>query len=275
MSIPGTHSRPAAPVSPVAWPGRPAVERVRDTVTAWTEPAARHRRRLLRARASARLSTVVAATSTGATAILVPWHGVGAPDSFWLALTAGTVTATALSWQRVRQLVRTPPPPALPRSASSARPLMDRLSAARAALWTVLRSLGPLAGDTAADAAAAERSLGELAGRVVALEAAFACSPPEATAGLLEARSVLLGSLESGVRGYEDLLAAAAGCVAASAQEFGAASAQEFGAASAQEFGVAQGFSPVGYSAAARLADSADRLRGLTMGLAEVYAPRS
>ncbi len=261
MSLPGTRTLPTGSVGPFAVPGRPAVDRVRDTVTAWTEPAARHRRRLLRARASARCSTVVAATSTGAAAVLVPWHGVGGPDAFWVALTAGTLTGAVLSWQRVRRLLGTPPPPTLPRHGSAARPMMDRLATARSALATVLRSLGAVAGDTAADAAAAERSLAELAGRVAALEAALACAPPTAVGGLLEARAMLLGSLESGVRAYEDLVAAAAGCVAASAQGYGAASAQGYRAS-------ADPCTP-----SARLTESADRLRGITIGLTELMSP--
>lgn len=225
------------------------VGRIRETVVAWTDPYARHGRRIARASSRARAVTVCAAVTTGASAVLVPWHGVGAPDAFWVAATAGTLTGAAFAWDRVRRLGRTAPPPARPARSSAARPAMDRLAGARHALGAVLASLGPLAGDTAGEAASGQRALSDLAGRVVAVEAALAACPADAAPGLLAAQGGLLATLDEGVNAYEQLVAAAAGCVAVAAR------------------GDRTPF------ATRRLAEAADRLRGLTAGLVELTDP--
>lgn len=222
------------------------VGRIRETVVAWSDPLARHGRRIGRAQARARVASVGAAVTTGASAVLVPWHGIGAPDAFWVAATAGTMTAAAFAWQRVRRLVHAPPPVPRPSRTSTARPAMQRLAGARRALGAVLSSLGPLAGDTAQEAAAGQRALSDLARRISAVEAALGACPPDAVPGLVEARTVLLGTLDEGVVAYEQLVAAAAGCVAMAARGDRAAFATQ------------------------RLAEAGDRLRGLTAGLAEL-----
>src|SRR2546430_16390590 len=57
----------------------------------------RYFRQVRRLRRSARRWSVLAGTFGGASAVLVPYHGLGWPDAIWAALTGGT---PALSFWR-------------------------------------------------------------------------------------------------------------------------------------------------------------------------------
>lgn len=226
--------------------------RLQDAVAARTDPLARHRRRLRHSAGSVRRGAVATALLAGASAVLLPYHGLGLPDAGWLGLTAGAATWTVFAVRAHRQLARAVPLPA-PARGSAARPASDRLVAARRVLQGLLARLGPLAGDVAGDAAAGERALLEQAARIAALEAALAVAPGEAVAGLVEARRVLLAGLDAGVAAYERLVAAAAECLAVAGGAGGGAS------------------TAVGDpSAVRRLADAADALAGVTTGLVEL-----
>jgi len=55
-----------------------------------TDPRTRHLRRLRRLRNSARRWTVLAGLFGGASAVLVPYQGLGWPDAVWTALCGGS-----------------------------------------------------------------------------------------------------------------------------------------------------------------------------------------
>ncbi len=217
---------------------------LRDSMRGWGDPAVRHERAISRARAAVRHRVISAAVLTGGTVILVPYSGVGMLDVFWVAAAAGTGASAVLAARHVRWLERMPPPVRTPRRTSAARPAVDRLTRAGAALPPLLRRLGPATGDTATEAAAADRSLRDLAASIDSLESAVRVAPPGAHAGLVEARAVLLARLDEGTVAYEGLVAAAAECVA-----------------------VAAGSPDDG--AQIRLQDATDRLHGLAIGLGE------
>lgn len=223
------------------------VQLLRESIRGWGDPAVRHERAINRARAVARHRIIAAASLTGATAVLVPYSGVGWVDVLWAAAATGAGASAVLAGRYVRKLERRPPPVRVPRHASAARPAIDRLTRAGAALPELLRRLGVVAGDTAAEAAAADRSLRELAACIDSIESALQVTPPEAHAGLVEARAALLARLDEGTVAYERLVAAAAECVAV------AAGGPDDGARS-------------------RLREATDRLHGLAAGLSEAQS---
>lgn len=223
------------------------VQLLRDSVRGWGDPAVRHERAIRRARASARHRIVAAATLTGATVILVPYSGLGWLDVFWAAAATGAGASALLAGRYARRLERMPAPARLPRRTSTARPAVDRLARAGAALPVLLSRLGAASGDTAIEAAAADRSLRDLAASIDSIEAALQVTPHEAHAGLLEARAALLGRLDEGTAAFERLVAAAAECVAV------AAGGPDDGARH-------------------RLQEATDRLHGLAAGLSEVQS---
>lgn len=217
---------------------------LRESILGWGDPAVRHQRAVSRARAVAQRRIIAAAALTGATTVLVPYAGIGMIDVAWAAAAAGTAASAVLARRQSRRLERMPPPVRIPRRASSARPAVDRLTRAGAALADLLRRLGSPASDTAVEAAAADRSLRDLAASIDSLDAALRVTPAEAHDGLVEARAVLLARLDEGTLAYERLVAAAAECVA-----------------------VAAGGPDEG--ASVRLREATERLHGLAAGLSE------
>lgn len=179
--------------------------------------------------------------------ILVPYSGLGWLDVFWAAAAAGTGAAAVLAGRSARRLERMPAPARLPRRTSGARPAVDRLARAGAALPHLLDRLGDGVGDTGGEAAAADRSLRDLAACVDSIESALQFTPPEAHVGLVQARATLLERLDEGTLAFELLVAAAAECVAV------AAAGQDHGAR-------------------CRLQEATDRLHGLAAGLSEAQA---
>src|SRR5690606_8895792 len=78
-------------------------------------------------RASARRWTVTAAALAGATAVLAPYQGLGAPDAVWAALAGGSVALSLWRWADHRALAGQPiPEPADP--ALEAEPWLSFLS---------------------------------------------------------------------------------------------------------------------------------------------------
>ena len=253
MSSPGAGTLPNRPEmtgGQVVSPGRRsggALARVHETVVAWQDPVARHRRSVRRARAALG-RRIVAATGLGAAAaVLLPYSGIGLPDVGWTTAAAAAAASALVAGRRVRRLERHVPPPALPRQTSAARPATDRLGRAVGALTALTARLGAGASDPAVEAAAAERSLRELAARVDAVEAALAIAPAEAYAGLIEARRLILARLHEGIEAYERLVGAVAQCVAADA------------------------IGPSDAVARHRLDEATDALHGLAAGLSEVH----
>src|SRR5437764_5215587 len=107
------------------------------------DPRARYFRRLKRLRRSARRWSVAAGTLAGASAVLVPYHGLGWPDAIWAALTGGTAALTFWRWRDLRELAGQPAPPALPAGPALVRTrfeaLVARLPAGRNALAELRR----------------------------------------------------------------------------------------------------------------------------------------
>lgn len=248
---------------------------------------ARYFRRLRRLRRSARRWSVLGAGLTGAAAVLAPYAGLGLPDAAWAAA-AGLTAATAWwRWSDLRALAAQPAPdapdPAVAAQRARARLLatVQSLPAGRAALTEMRRQRSRFAlrgSDAAApwsrldhaaeamtalagrlngpgdgaliEAAAAERSLRDLAHRVAAVERALRFAPPDAAPDLTRAHADLVGQLDTGVAAYERLVAAAAGYVAEDGRE------------------------PAGHPAVARLTEATDLLRGIAAGLSELRTTR-
>jgi hypothetical protein len=241
------------------------------------DPRARHLRRLRRSRAAARAWTVWAATFGASAAVAVPYAGLGWLDIGWAGAAGGSLAFAVLRWKDHRALRLAPMPAALPprppaqrlasrlapvvgpalsslvdrprripvHRASAAAPVVDRLNQATRAMPHLLDKLGPHAGDTGREAAAAHAALRRLAVRVTVVEQTLPVAPVESREALLDVRSGLVGQLDHGVRAYERLAGAAAECVAA----------------------LARGGDTLAVS---RLTEAGDALRGLAAGLTEI-----
>jgi hypothetical protein len=210
---------------------------------------AKHLRRLRRLRRSARGWSVRAGLLVGATAVLVPYRGLGLWDALWAAAAGGSLAVTSWRWIDYRQLRAEPVPEAIDPAMAGAlardrvtnavrrlpggRTVLDefdrqrsairlrglsvaeawrRLDRASTTLSGLVGRLGPTAESAVLEAAVAERSLRELAERTAAVERTMRLGP--AGAGLQPAHASLTAQLESGVSAYEQFVAAAAGCVA-------------------------------------------------------------
>jgi hypothetical protein len=243
----------------------------------------KHLRRLRHLHRSARGWSIRAGVLTGAAAVLVPYAGLGLPDAFWAAGAGGSIAVTVWRWVDLRAFAAQPVPPA-PDPAMAAGQTRERLLAAvsrvpgartaieeydrqrarvrlrglavaepwrrldRAALTLsgLAGRLNGSAGSAVQEATAAERSLRELAERAACVEKALVLAPDDAREPLAEAHAALVAHLDEGVTAYERLVAAAAGYIA------------EDGRASAPQ------------SAAGRLTEATDLLRGIAAGLSEL-----
>jgi signal transduction histidine kinase len=223
---------------------------------------------------------VLAGALTAATAVLLPYHGIGLPDAFWAASAGGSAV---LAWWRFgegRALAAQPAPPPLDPAARADRNqqrlenLVGKLPIGRAAIAEMRRTqhlsrlrgsavaatgarldkaaktlagfAGRLDPEMLAEAVLAERALRDLAERTAGVERALAL--PTTTPGghqqLAAAHADLVEQLNGGVTAYEGLVSAAASVVA-------------------EDGRLGQ---PV---AITRLVEAADRLRGVAEGLAE------
>ena len=244
---------------------------------------ARYFRRLNRLRGSARRWSVAAGTFAGAAAVLVPYHGIGAPDAMWAALAGGTGALAAWRWSDARALAALPAPPApdpvalAEQTRRRVEAVLSRVPGGLTALEEMrrtqarvrLRGLGVASGGARLDrasntlaglagrlggpaesalleAAVAERTLRDLADRCAGVERALRLAPPDARDDLAQAHGELLGHFTDGVDAYERLVAAAAGYVAEDSR---------LGADT---------------SAVSRLVEATDLLRGIAGGLSEL-----
>nr|WP_230416776.1 hypothetical protein [Micromonospora tarapacensis] len=236
-------------------------------------------------RGSARRWSVLAGGLGGATIVLTPYAGIGLADAAWAAA-AGAATALAgWRWADLRVLAARPAPPPpdpaqvaarnrarlvaaverLPvgagvlaevrrvrirtalRGTSVAQP-WERLDRAASTMTSMTGRLTGLAEPAVAEASVAERSLRELAHRVVSVERAVRLAPADARAPLVEAHRALTGQLEAGVAAYERLVVAAAGYLA-------------------------EEYRPeTEHPAASRLTEATDLLHGFASALAELRA---
>ncbi|MFC4145398.1 hypothetical protein ACFO0M_03945 [Micromonospora mangrovi] len=244
---------------------------------------ARHFRRLRRLRRSARRWSVLAGGLGGAAAVLTPYAGLGLPDAAWAGAAGSAIAVTVWRWLDLRALAAVPAPPALEPAEAAARSrarlvsAVERLPVGPGVLAEVrrVRARFALRGTTAADAwarldraaltlagmagrltglaepavreaADADRSLRDLAGRVASVERALALAPAEARPPLAEAHGTLVAQLDAGVAAYERLVVAAAGYVAEDARPSGP------------------------HPAASRLTEATDLLHGVASALAEL-----
>lgn len=241
---------------------------------------ARYFARLARLRRSARRWSVLAGALTAASAVLLPYHGIGLPDAFWAAGAGGSAVLAWWRWTDTRALAAQPAPPPLDpaeradRNQRRLENLVGKLPVGRAAIAELRRAqhLSRLRGSAVAgvgarldkagktlagiagrvdpevlqEALVAERALRDLAERTAGVERALAL--PTAVPGghtqLSTAHADLVAQLTTGVAAYEGLVAAAASVVA-------------------EDGRLGQ---PV---AIGRLTEAADRLRGIAEGLAE------
>jgi hypothetical protein len=240
---------------------------------------ATHLKRLRRLRRSARGWSVRAGLLVGATAVLVPYRGLGLPDALWAAAAGGSLAITAWRWLDFRALGAEPVPPAVDpalagvlardrltkvvRQFPVGRTVLDEFDRQRSAIklrgltvadaWRRLDRasmmlsglagrLGPTAESAVLEAAVAEQRLRDLAERTAVVERTMRLGP--AGEGLQPAHAALTAQLESGVTAYEQFVTAAAGCVA-----------QEDTAVSS-------------------LVDATAFLRGVAEGLADLRQPR-
>lgn len=243
----------------------------------------RYFRRLSRLRRSARRWSVTAGGLGGAAAVLTPYAGLGLPDAAWAAGAGGALVLAAWRWVDLRALAAQPAPPALDPAEAAARSrarlvaAVERLPAGPGVLAEVRRvrsrvalrgtsaaepwarldraaltlagmagRLTGLAGPAVSEAADADRSLRDLAGRVASVERALRLAPADARPPLAEAHRALAGQLEQGVAAYERLVVAAAGYVAEDARPDG------------------------DHPAASRLTEATDLLHGVASALAEL-----
>jgi hypothetical protein len=248
------------------------------------DPRARYFKQLRRLRRSARRWSVRAGILVGATAVLVPYHGLGVYDAIWAAAAGGSTVVALWRLRDARELAAQPAPPELDpalagaiardkllgvvqrfpagRSAveeirrqralmalrgSQVRPWWQRLDRASQTLAGLAGRLGGPAESAVLEAAVAERALRDLAGRTASVERGLAVAAPgEARDALVEAHGALMGELTSGVQAYEQLVAAAAGYVAE------------------------DGRTAMAGPSVNRLAEATDMLRAFARGLSEV-----
>jgi hypothetical protein len=210
------------------------------------EARAKHIKRLRRLRRAARRWSVQAGVLVGATAVLTPYGGLGIWDAVWAAAAGGSVAMTAWRWKDYREFRAMPVPPELPAGSSGdrlvaamrrlpvGRTVVDEIERQRAAgryrglsvadAWrrldraTVMFNafadrLGPHAEQAIADAVIAEGQLRELTERTAMIERTLRLGPA-AGEHLRPLHETMHKQLMEGVAGYEQFVAAAAGCVA-------------------------------------------------------------
>lgn len=242
---------------------------------------ARYGRRLRRLRRAARRWSVLAGVLCGAAALLAPYSGLGLVDAFWAAAAGGSVMLASWRWVDYRALAAQPVPPDFDpavatdwvrtrveafaagfpggrEALSGLRRRADRIRLRGTAVtsgWrrldraaAVLSNLAPRLGgpgETAVlEAAVAERGLRELAERAAGVERALHYGQSHEHVG--RAHSALVLQFEQGVSAYEELVGAAAACVA------------EEGRMTSE------------HSSVSNLAEDTDLLRGMALGFAEL-----
>lgn len=240
----------------------------------------RHLRQLRRLRSSLRRWSVTAAGLTTASAVVIPYQGLGPWDAIWAGLAGGTLVFAGWRWSEHRALSAQPvPDPVDPGPAddqwlsliaqvpgghavaarvrrtrtraalrgSAAADAWQRLDRAARSLREFTTRLPALDRDAAAEANRVEQRLRELTNRIVGLEEALRLAPEEACAPLAELRGEHTTQLESGVTAYEQFVVAAASHLSEAGRVAGADE-----------------------DAIAGLNDATDRLRGVSEGLAEL-----
>lgn len=231
---------------------------------------------------AARRWTVLSGLFGGATAILVPYAGLGGLDAIWAALTGASVGMAALRWFDYKALSRSLPEEAarltqhghytlageLNNVAEAAAGVLhrkrtqtqfrgsaasgpyERLEAASRAYSEIISRLDGPAREAVDDVSDVEEQLRGLCHQVRGLERSLNVAPPQQRAGLAEGHRQLVGRLESGVQAYESMVAGAAQIMAENGTLPGAVHGEDM--------------------VVRRLTDAADRLKGFAAGLGEM-----
>src|SRR5262245_25933813 len=92
---------------------------------------AKHLKRLRRLRRSARAWSVRAGLLIGATAVLVPYQGLGWTDAIWASLAGGSIALTAWRWMDLRELAAQPVPDPVDPAVAAAQTRERLVSAVR------------------------------------------------------------------------------------------------------------------------------------------------
>jgi hypothetical protein len=214
-----------------------------------TDPRAKYFARLRRLRRSARRWSVAAGSLVMATAVLLPYAGIGLPDVFWAAAAGGSSALAFWRWVDFRALAMQPAPPELDAAARAAQTqrrieaVVGRLPIGRTAISELHRvahlsrvrgsavaaaanrldratkafsglapRLNGSAYDVVAEASLAEQALRDQAERIASVERAMKTSGSGDQ--LPAAHADLLERFTIGVGAYEDLVSAAATFVA-------------------------------------------------------------
>ncbi|HEY2794204.1 MAG TPA: hypothetical protein VGJ28_17700 [Micromonosporaceae bacterium] len=214
------------------------------------DPRTKHYARLRRLRRSARRWSVIAGALVMATAVLLPYAGIGLADAFWAAAAGGTTALAFWRWSDFRVLAAAPAPPELDPAARASmtqrriEAVVGRLPIGRSAITEMHRfthlsrvrgsavaasatrldratkafaglvpRLNGSAREVVAEAAIAESALRDLAERIASVERAMK-TPAAATDHLRAAHADLLNRFNDGVTAYEALVSAAAAYVA-------------------------------------------------------------
>jgi hypothetical protein len=211
---------------------------------------AKYYARLRRLRRSARRWSVVAGSLLMATAVLLPYAGIGLADVFWAAGAGGTTALALWRWSDLRALASQPAPPELDPAQRASHTqqrieaVVGRLPIGRTAINEMHRvahlsrvrgsavassaarldratkafaGLAPRltgsAREVIGEAAAAEHALRDLAERIASVERAMK-TPGTISDHLQSAHDELRQRFDEGVGAYEALVTAAAGYVA-------------------------------------------------------------
>jgi hypothetical protein len=246
-----------------------------------SDPRAKHFNRLRRLRRSARRWSVLAGCLVCASAVLLPYGGLGLPDVFWAAAAGGTTALTWWRWRDLAELSAQPVPepldPAIRAIANQRRieSIVSKLPIGRTAVSEMHRAahlsrlrgsqVAPVGGrldravktlnglaprlqpDVLREARGAEVGLRDLAERTASVERALKLPSGAEKQRLEDAHADLAAHLTNGVVAFEGFVAAAAGYVAQDVWLQG----------------------PVGLE---QLTDATERLRGVSAALAEFSA---
>jgi hypothetical protein len=210
------------------------------------DPRERHLRALRRARGRARRWVVTASMAAGVAAVAVPLGGLTWVDAIWTGIFGGSAAIAVFRVRDQRSLQAMPVPEPLPPPAQDNQTLaiarqlaggtmvrwsdrravrgtpgsdllkrIDRASAALPPMLTRVRGAVNGAIDPSKEAQYAERALRDAVRRYSGVHRAIAIAPPEAAPAVRAAASSLHDRIGAGISAYEQLVVAAAECVAA------------------------------------------------------------
>ncbi|GAA1681108.1 hypothetical protein GCM10009765_32750 [Fodinicola feengrottensis] len=209
------------------------------------DPRERHLRVLRKARSSARRWIVTASMAAGVAAVAVPLGGLTWVDAIWTGLFGGSAAMAVFRVRDQRALRAIPvPDPLPPAPESQAFTVVRHLAGGAAVRWTQRRAVRGTPGsdllqridrasaalppmltrvrgavngaiDPGQEAQLAEGALRDAVRRYAGVHRAIAIAPPDAAPAVQTAAGALYNRIDAGIGAYEQLVVAAAECVAA------------------------------------------------------------